>query len=58
MERETGRKIFALGVGELSERIPACFRIEQHAAWQWHRYRAGAAPGSRMDVEGLLLREG
>lgn len=57
MERETGRKIFALGVATLRERIPSSFRIEQQAAWQWVRYSAGkrGAPGSRMDVEGLLL---
>lgn len=59
LERETGRKIFALGVAELQERIPRFFRVEQHGAWQWGRYRAGnrGALGSRMDVEGLLLSE-
>jgi len=59
VERETGKKIFALGVGSLLERIPRSFRVEQHAAWQWSRYRAGkgGAAGSRMDVEGLLLSE-
>jgi hypothetical protein len=59
VERETGQKIFALGVASLLERIPKSFQIEQHAAWQWIRYRASkrGAPGSRMDVEGLLLSE-
>jgi hypothetical protein len=57
-ERETGRKIFALGVAELAERIPAGFEVERHAAWPWARYRAETSgrPGSRMDVEGLVLK--
>ena len=59
VERETGQKIFALGVASLLERIPRSFQVEQHAAWQWSRYPASkqGAPGSRMDVEGLLLSE-
>jgi hypothetical protein len=59
VERETGQKIFALGVASLLERIPGSFQVEQHAAWQWSRYpaRKHGAPGSRMDVEGLLLSE-
>jgi len=59
VERETGQKIFALGVSSLLERIPRSFRVEQHAAWQWSRYRASkrGAPGSRMDVECVLLSE-
>ncbi len=59
LERETGEKIFALGVASLLERIPRSFQVEQHAAWQWIRYRASkrGAPGSSMDVEGLLLSE-
>jgi hypothetical protein len=59
VERETGHKVFALGVSSLLERIPRSFQVEQHAAWQWTRYRASkrGAPGSRMDVEGLLLSE-
>ena len=59
VERETGQKIFALGVASLLERIPRSFQVEQHAAWQWSRYRARkrGEPGSRMDVEGLLLSE-
>jgi hypothetical protein len=59
VERETGQKIFALGVSSLLERIPRSFHVEQHAAWQWSRYRASnrGAPGSRMDVEGVLLSE-
>jgi hypothetical protein len=59
VERETGHKIFALGVASLLERIPRSFQVEQHATWTWGRYRADkrGAPGSRMDVEGLLLSE-
>jgi hypothetical protein len=59
VERETGQKIFALGVASLLERIPRYFEVEQHAAWQWNRYPASkqGAPGSRMDVEGVLLSE-
>ena len=59
VERETGQKIFALGVASLLERIPRSFQVEQHAAWQWTRYRASkrGAPGSCVDVEGLLLSE-
>jgi hypothetical protein len=58
-ERETGQKTFAIGVASLLERVPKSFRIEQHAAWQWQRYGASkrGAPGSRMDVEGVLLSE-
>jgi hypothetical protein len=59
VERETGGKTFALGVSSLLERIPRSFQVEKHAAWQWSRYRASkrGAPGSRMDVEGVLLSE-
>jgi hypothetical protein len=59
VERETGKKVFALGVASLRERIPASFQVETQAAWQWSRYRSGkqGTPGSRMDVEGLLLSE-
>jgi hypothetical protein len=59
VERDTGQKTFALGVASLRERIPRSFQIEQHAAWQWSRYAADkrGAPGSRMDVEGLVLSE-
>ncbi len=59
VERETGGKVFAIGVSSLHERIPRCFRTERHAAWQWSRYRPGkvGTPGSRMDVEGMLLSE-
>lgn len=58
-ERETGRRIFALGVAELQERVPLSFQVERHDRWQWDRYRPTrhGVPGSRMDVEGLLLRE-
>jgi hypothetical protein len=59
VERETGGKVFALGVSSLHERIPRCFRIERHAAWQWSRYRPGklGTSGSSMDVEGMRLSE-
>jgi hypothetical protein len=59
VERETGQKVFALGVASLLERIPRSFQIEQHAAWQWNRYGAGKRGelGSRMDVEGVRLSE-
>jgi hypothetical protein len=59
VERETGQKVFALGVSSLLERIPRSFQIEQHAAWQWNRYGASrsGASGSRMDVEGVRLSE-
>jgi hypothetical protein len=59
VERESGQKVFALGVASLLERIPTSFQIQQHAAWQWSRYGAGkgGAPGSRMDVEGVVLSE-
>lgn len=59
VERETGDKIFALGVSSLHERVPKYFRVAQHAAWQWNRYRAGKGGGlgSLMDVEGFVLSE-
>jgi len=59
VERETGGKVFALGVSSLQERLPKCFRLERHAAWQWSRYLPGklGTLGSRMDVEGALLSE-
>jgi hypothetical protein len=59
VEREVGQKVFAIGVASLLERVPKSFQVEQHAAWKWSRYRASkrGAPGSRMDVEGLLFSE-
>lgn len=59
VERETGQKTFAIGVSSLLERIPRFFQVKEQAAWQWRRYRAGkrGTAGSRMDVEGLVLRE-
>ncbi len=59
VEREIGAKTFALGVASLLERIPKSFDVEQHALWKWSRYLPNkrGAPGSRMDVEGLLLGE-
>ena len=56
-EHEIGAKTFALGVSSLLERIPKSFDVEKHAAWKWSRYRPNkrGAPGSRMNVEALLL---
>jgi len=58
-ERLNGRKIFALGVDSLLERIPKSVRVGQQGAWEWRRYRATRKgnEGARMDVEGLVLRE-
>jgi len=59
VDRETGDKVFALGVASLLERIPRSFQIQKHAFWQWNRYGASrsGAVGSRMDVQGVLLTE-
>jgi hypothetical protein len=59
LERETGQKIFALGVASLRERIPKSFQVQEHAEWQWNRYGPDkrGTRGSRMDVEGLVLSE-
>jgi hypothetical protein len=59
VERLTGRKILALGVGSLLERVPASLQAGQHEAWEWGRYRPGrnGVEGSRMDVEGVVLEE-
>jgi hypothetical protein len=59
VERETGQKIFALGVASLCERIPKSFQIQAHADWTWNRYGPDkrGTRGSRMDVEGLVLTE-
>lgn len=58
-ERPTGHKIFPMAVESLRERIPRGLQIDRHATWTWNRYRPvrGGKPGSRMDVEGVVLRE-
>jgi hypothetical protein len=58
-ERVTGKKIFALGVDSLLERVPKGMQVDRHGAWEWGRYRASrkGGEGSRMDVEGAQLRE-
>jgi hypothetical protein len=55
-ERKSGQAIPTLGVPSLLERVPKLFRIEGHASWEWHRYKATrTGKGSRMDVEGARL---
>jgi hypothetical protein len=55
-ERKSGQAIPTLGVPSLLERVPKLFRIEAHAHWEWHRYKATrTGKGSRMDVEGARL---
>jgi hypothetical protein len=46
-------------VDSLRERIPRLCQIEQHATWEWPRYRAHArgVKGSRMNVEAVVMRE-
>jgi hypothetical protein len=58
-ERDTGRKVLALGVGGLLERIPSCYQVGRHARWPWSRYRPTRKgnEGSRMDVEGVVLTD-
>jgi hypothetical protein len=58
-ERDTGKRVLALGVGELLERIPSSYQIGRHARWPWSRYRPTrkGTEGSRMDVEGVVLTE-
>jgi hypothetical protein len=58
-ERPTGRRIFALAVETLAERIPRLYRSGQLASWRWSRYRASrrGGEGSTMDVEAAVLGE-
>jgi hypothetical protein len=58
-DRPSGAKIFPMGVESMRERIPCSFQIHRQAAWTWYRFRPlrGGKPGSRMDVEGAVLRE-
>jgi hypothetical protein len=56
-EQLSGRPVFTLGVPSLLERVPQLFRVEQHASWEWRRYRATRTHGgSCMFVEGARLR--
>jgi hypothetical protein len=59
MERLTGRRVCPFAVERLGERIPQFMTIDRHAAWTWARYQPSRAggEGSRMEVEGLVLRE-
>ena len=42
----------------LLERVPKLFQLEEHASWEWSRYKATRTrKGSRMDVEGVRLTE-
>ncbi|HKB48485.1 MAG TPA: hypothetical protein VKC57_12360, partial [Ktedonobacterales bacterium] len=55
-ERKSGQIILTLGVPSLLERVPKLFQIEEHASWEWGRYKATrTGKGSRMDVEGARL---
>ena len=55
-ERTSGQIVPTLAVPSLLERVPKLFRIEGHASWEWHRYKATrTGKGSRMDVEGARL---
>jgi hypothetical protein len=55
-ERKSGQTILALGASSLLERVPKLFQIEEHAGWEWGRYKATRnSKGSRMDVEGARL---
>ena len=58
-EKPTGRKIFALGVESLQERIPKVYKTGAHGQWTWSRYKASrkGSEGSVMDVEGVVLSE-
>jgi hypothetical protein len=57
-ERDSGRQVLALGVEALLERLPSSYEVDKHARWQWSRYKPSrkGTEGSRMDVEGVLLR--
>jgi hypothetical protein len=58
-ERVTGQKIYTMGVDSLRERTPRMCQVENEATWDWARYRAAprGVKGSRMAVEGVVLRE-
>jgi hypothetical protein len=58
-ERETGARVYALGVPSLAERVPRFFQTGAASSWLWSRYRATrpGGEGSRMDVEGVVLTE-
>ncbi len=59
VERLTGRKVLALGVGSLLERVPVFLQAARHEAWEWGRYRpsGGHIEGCRMNVEGVVLEQ-
>jgi hypothetical protein len=58
-ERDSGRKVMALGVESLLERLPTSYQVEKHARWEWSRYKPSrkGTEGSRMDVEGVVLKD-
>jgi hypothetical protein len=58
IERDAGVQTFPLTVPSLRERIPAFMTAERHAAWSWGLRGADRrkGPGTRLDVEGLVLR--
>jgi hypothetical protein len=58
-ERVTGHKIYTMGVDSLRERTPRLSEVQRDASWEWSRYRAAprGVKGSRMAVEGVVLRE-
>jgi hypothetical protein len=58
-ERPTGQRIYTMGVESLRERIPRLCQIDRHATWEWPRYRphARGTKGSRMAVEGVVMRD-
>jgi len=58
-EKPTGRRIFAMGVESLAERIPRFYRSGDITSWKWSRYKASrkGGEGSIMDVEATVLSE-
>src|SRR5262249_31221447 len=55
-ERPTGRRILALGVDTLEERVPHSYRIGASDRWPWQRNRAARRiEGTWREVAGLLL---
>jgi hypothetical protein len=59
VERDVGLRVCALGVESLAERVPQFLEIGGRDGWWWRRCRPKGcgAPGSRMEVEALVLRE-
>jgi hypothetical protein len=58
-ERDIGVRVRGLGVDALAERVPQFVRIAGMGEWSWPRYRPDGSgrPGSRMEVEALVLNE-